>query len=144
MLFGILGAHDAALHQPANIGMVASQSRDPLTTHQIQAAVADMRKVELTPPDHECSAGRPHTMKLWMPRGIRLNPLVGSGKCLEQCRSGIVLDDLVVNFTNCFYRQAAGFQTTFVSAHAIGNYRQSSLLLEFIIGDRLPIEIGIL
>src|ERR1700727_2577255 len=143
MLFGVLGTDDTTLHQPADIGMVSSQSRDVRTPHQIKAAVSDVSKKKLAAPDDKGGARGSHPVKLGMSYGICLNPFVSSGKCFEQGDVRIVPDDVVVDFTDRLYRQPAGFLAAFVSAHAVGDYRQPSLTFKFC-SDRLPFENGIL
>jgi hypothetical protein len=79
-----------------------------------------------------------------MPIGIVLNAGVSRGKRLHQSRLRIVVEGLIINFANSLNRQAAGFLAAFVAAHAVGNHSESSLALEFLIADWLPIEVGVL
>src|ERR1039458_3047967 len=90
MLLGILGPDEPRLHQPADIGVVASQAGDARTAHQIKAAISDVRIIKLAIADYERGAGGPHTVQLRVLGWVSLHPFVSPGKCLEQSEIRVV------------------------------------------------------
>src|SRR5882672_10128606 len=143
MLFRVFGTHDAAFHKSAHVRMIASQAQNARAAHQVKAAVANVRKIELAAPQNQGCAGGAHAVEGGMMLCIILNASVRGSKRLDQSSPGIVADGTIIDFANGFNRHAAGFLAALVSSHAVGNYRESSLALEFFVAGRLPIEVGV-
>src|SRR5258708_34151075 len=72
VLFGIFGAHDAAFHEPAHVRVIASQTQDARATHQIQAAVSDVRKIKPMAAEYQGGTRGAHAMKGGVPLCIVL------------------------------------------------------------------------
>ena len=94
--------------------------------------------------ENEGGASGPHTLECGMLLGVVLNPGVSRDKGFEQSRLGIVAEGMIINFADRFHSEAAGFLAALVAAHAVGNYGEPSLALEFLISGWLPIEVGVL
>jgi hypothetical protein len=101
-------------------------------------------KIKLAIADNQRSACGPHAVKFRVLGGVSLNPFVSPGKSLEQSGVRITADDMVVNVAHCLDRQSTRFLAAFVSAHPIGDHRESAFAVKFIVGDGFPIKIGIL
>src|SRR5208283_2247442 len=59
----------------------------------------------------------------------------------NQQRLGIPAGSLGKNFLDGLNRDAAGFLSTFVAAHAVGHDRQSALAREFLVVGGLPVSV---
>ena len=81
---GVFGAHDAALHQAADIRMIAGETRDGLGTDQVESAIADVGEMKLAADDGESRAGGAHPVELGMFQGKTLNILVRRFKGLRR------------------------------------------------------------
>src|SRR5947209_20421108 len=120
--------------------MVTSEAHDASIANQVQAAIADMSKIQLPLVQNQRCAGCPHAVENGMSYGISKDACVGCGKRFNQCRLRIVTRTLIVDFANGFHGEATGFLTAFVSAHAVGDDSQSSFALKFGVACRLPIK----
>src|SRR5260370_41250388 len=109
MLIGIFGEDDAAFHEPADVGMIASQTQDACAAHQVQAAVSDVRKIKLMAAEDQGGAGGAHAMKGGMPLGIVLDTGVSGGKRRDQTGLWIVTEGVVIDLSNRLHRHASGF-----------------------------------
>src|ERR1700733_14346036 len=114
MLFRIFGADDAALHQPANVRMIASEAQDARAANQVQATVSDVGKIKLAAAENNGGAGGPHALEYRMALGKILNARVGRSQGLNQGGLRIVARGLIIDCANRFNRQAAGFLTALV------------------------------
>jgi len=66
MMLGLFETDHAIFHQPADIGIIMAESRDTAIAYHIQAAIADMRIVKITPQQRDRCTGGSHTMQLGM------------------------------------------------------------------------------
>src|ERR1700722_18696709 len=120
MLIGILGADDAAFHQPAHVGMIAGETQDARAADEIEAAVSDVREIKLPVADDESSAGGTHPLEWGILLGILLNAGVSRVKRLDESRLRIVARGLLINFANGLNGQTAGFLAAFMATHTVG------------------------
>src|SRR5271165_852599 len=112
---GILGAHNAAFDQPANVRMIAGEARDSLAANQVQAAVPNMGETELAIDDRHRGTGRSHAVELRVFRGKTLNSLVSGREGLDQGFLRTRAKSVVVDAAHGLNRQPAGFLPTFVT-----------------------------
>jgi hypothetical protein len=124
--------------------VVVSEAGDVRSSHQIQAAITDMRIVELVPSKGDGRGGRPHTVQFWMSGGVFQDALVCSLKANGQQGLGVTVGSFGKHFLDRFDRDAAGFLATFVAAHAIGHNRQSALAREFLVARWFPVCVVVL
>jgi hypothetical protein len=144
MLFGVLGADDAAFHQAAYVGMIAGETQDACAAHQVEAAIADVREIKLAGANNHGGAGGSHALKCRMHFCILLNAGVSRVEGLDERRLRIVVQGLFIHFANGLNGEAAGFLAAFVAAHAVCNHGESPFAAEFFVAGGLPIEVGIL
>ena len=143
MGLGIFRAHDTTLDELADIGVIASQSRNGFGTNVVETAIADVGEVELAIDDGDGGAGRPHSIELRMLDGVALNALVRRRQGCEQSILRTVCESIFVDVAYGLDGEAAGLLSAFVSAHAIGDHGQAARAEKICVGVGLPGERGI-
>jgi hypothetical protein len=139
MGFGFFRADYSILHQAAYIGMIVRQPGNGRTAHQIKAAIADVRIVELVVEKNDRCGCRPHAMQFRMCGSVAQNAFVSDLKSGKQKRLHIRFGSFGENFPDGIDRDPASLLSTFVTAHAIGDNGEPALAGEILVGGRLPI-----
>ena len=76
--------------------------------------------------------------------GVALNVAVRGFQSLQQGLLRVVVEFAVVDVANGFDGKTAGFLSTFVSAHAVGDDGEAALAAKVLVGVRFPVEVGVL
>jgi hypothetical protein len=139
----VFGAHDAALDQPADEGIIARKLGNCFAANMVKATVADVGEVELAIYDGKSGASGSHSVELRMLEGVTLNTLVSGLKGFEQGILRIAVTGMIVDEVHGLDCEATGLLSAFISAHAVGDDGEAALTAEFLVGVGLPIEIGI-
>ena len=144
MRFGVFGTNNAGFDEPSYVRVVAREALGGLAADQVQTAVADVREKKLVIDDCESGAGGPHTTELRMLETVALDSIVRSLQTDGQSCLRIAAEVMVIDVAHGLDGKAAGFLTTFVSTHAVGNDGQAALVEKFVLGLRFPVKIGVL
>jgi len=140
---GVFGTNDAALDQTADIRMIAGEAGDGFSANQIEAAIADMGEMELAADDGERGAGGSHAVELGMLLSETLNVLMSRLKGRGERGLRVAVERVVVDAAHGLDREAAGFLSAFVTAHAVGDNGEAALAAEVLVGIGLPVDMGI-
>src|SRR5260370_29933265 len=141
--FGIFGADDASLDQATHIRVIAGEAGDAVGANQVEAAVANMGKVEQAIDNGESSTGGSHAVELRMFRGEALNILMSGFESHDERALGIAAKGVVINAAHGFYREATGLLSALVSTHAVGHDDETALAAEVLVGVGLPVQVGV-
>lgn len=144
MRLGVFGTDNSAFDEPADVRMIARETRDSAAANQVKPAVAHVGEIELAVNNRKRGAGRAHAVKFRMFEGVALNRVMCAAESGDQDLLRVAVEIAIVDITNGLDRQAAGFLAAFVSPHAIGHGGEAALALEIGIRIRLPVNVGVL
>ena len=116
---GIFGPHQAALNQPSDIGMIARESGNRSTANMVEAAVADVRKVQFAAYYRQCSTRRSHPIKLRMLPGVTLNGLMSRFETSQQRILRTGAKGMPIKLSHRLDREAGSLLPAFVTAQVL-------------------------
>src|SRR6266567_4923568 len=141
--FGIFGADDASLDQATDIRVIAGEAGDAVGANQVEAAVANMGKVEQAIDYRQSSTGGSHAVEFRMVQGEALNILMCGFESRDERALRIAAKGVVIDAAHGFYGQATGLLSALVSTHAVGHDGETALAAEVLVGVGFPVEVGV-